>query len=129
MLNEKMVKQHMVNENILQNVPLKLRRGMTMLFIPGSTTTKILVSIIHQKFRCVMENPHQSAAFYGKLHDVFEKLHGKDISYNNLVDIESCVYLIEEFQATAKAGLSTFAIIKHTNACGLATSKSRRGLG
>lgn len=70
------------------------------------------------------ENPHQSAAFYGKLHDVFEKLHGKDISYNNLVDIESCVYLIEEFQATAKAGLSTFAIIKHTNACGLATSKS-----
>lgn len=70
------------------------------------------------------ENPHQSAAFYGKLNDVFEKLHGKDISYNNLVDIESCVYLIEEFQATAKAGLSTFAIIKHTNACGLATSKS-----
>ena len=67
------------------------------------------------------ENPHQNAAFYGKLNEVFDKLHGKEISYNNLVDIESCVYLIEEFAETAKAGLSTFAIIKHTNACGLAT--------
>lgn len=70
------------------------------------------------------ENPHQDAAFYGKLTDVFEKLHGKEISYNNLVDIESCVYLIEEFAETAKKGLSTFAIIKHTNACGLTTAKT-----
>jgi len=72
------------------------------------------------------ENPHQSAAFYGKLNDVFEQLHGKEISFNNLVDIESCVYLIAEFEATANAGLSTFAIIKHTNACGLATAKTTK---
>lgn len=70
------------------------------------------------------ENPHQAASFYGKLTDVFEQLHGKEISFNNLVDIESCVYLIEEFSAAAAAGLSTFAIIKHTNACGLATATS-----
>ena len=68
------------------------------------------------------ENPHQQAAFYGKLTDVFDKLHGKEISYNNLVDIESCIYLMEEFEEVKKRGLSTFAIIKHTNACGLATA-------
>lgn len=68
------------------------------------------------------ENPHQQAAFYGKLTEVFDKLHGKEISYNNLVDIESCIYLMEEFEEVKKRGLSTFAIIKHTNACGLATA-------
>lgn len=69
------------------------------------------------------ENPHQQAAFYGKLHEVFDKLHGKEISYNNLVDIESAVYLLEEFQEQyATDHQPTFAILKHTNACGIATA-------
>ncbi|MFI5172283.1 MAG: bifunctional phosphoribosylaminoimidazolecarboxamide formyltransferase/IMP cyclohydrolase [Chitinophagales bacterium] len=70
------------------------------------------------------ENPHQQAAFYGQLDAVFEKLHGKDISFNNLVDIESAVFLMEEFAVEKENGLSTFAVIKHTNACGLATDAS-----
>ncbi len=68
------------------------------------------------------ENPHQHAAFYGDMHGVFEKLHGKEISYNNLVDIESCMYLMEEFAAEKTANNATFAVIKHTNACGIATA-------
>ncbi len=68
------------------------------------------------------ENPHQKAAFYGNLNEVFDKLHGKEISFNNLVDIESCIYLMEEFVSDRGLGLSTFAVIKHTNTCGLATS-------
>ncbi|MBC8047286.1 MAG: bifunctional phosphoribosylaminoimidazolecarboxamide formyltransferase/IMP cyclohydrolase [Fimbriimonadaceae bacterium] len=69
------------------------------------------------------ENPHQQSAFFGKLTDVFERLHGKEISFNNLVDVESAVYLIEEFQEDyEKDKYPTFAILKHTNACGIATS-------
>lgn len=68
------------------------------------------------------ENPHQQAAFYGPLNEAFEQLHGKEISYNNLVDIESCMYLMEEFASDHAEGKATFAIIKHTNACGLATA-------
>ena len=60
------------------------------------------------------ENPHQKAVFFGKLNDVFDKLHGKELSYNNLVDIDAAVNLIREFKETA------FVIIKHTNACGIA---------
>ena len=62
------------------------------------------------------ENPHQSAAFYGNLTEVFDQLHGKELSYNNLVDVEAAIQLIKEFDAT------TFAIIKHTNVCGIAQS-------
>ncbi len=61
------------------------------------------------------ENPHQDGAFYGDLDGFFEKLHGKDISYNNLVDIEASVQLITEF-----AEQTAFAILKHNNACGIA---------
>ncbi len=64
------------------------------------------------------ENPHQNAVFYGTLEDVFEKLHGKELSYNNLVDVDAAVNLIREFKETA------FVIIKHTNACGMAIGKS-----
>jgi phosphoribosylaminoimidazolecarboxamide formyltransferase / IMP cyclohydrolase len=63
------------------------------------------------------ENPHQNAVFYGDLDDIFEKLHGKDLSYNNLVDVDAAVNLIHEFRSANP----TFAVIKHTNACGLAT--------
>jgi len=63
------------------------------------------------------ENPHQSAAFYGNLDEMFEKLHGKDISYNNLLDIDAALNLIMEFE-----GDTAFAILKHNNACGVATA-------
>ncbi|WP_247232964.1 bifunctional phosphoribosylaminoimidazolecarboxamide formyltransferase/IMP cyclohydrolase [Telluribacter sp. SYSU D00476] len=64
------------------------------------------------------ENPHQKATYYGDLDAMFDKLHGKELSYNNLVDVDACVGLIDEF---TEAG-PTFAIIKHTNACGIATA-------
>ena len=60
------------------------------------------------------ENPHQSASFYGNLNEVFTQLNGKELSYNNLVDVDAAIQLIKEFDAT------TFAIIKHTNVCGIA---------
>ena len=71
------------------------------------------------------ENPHQQATFYGDLEAMFEKLHGKELSYNNLVDVDACVGLIDEFSAdngTTEAPMAAFAIIKHTNACGIATA-------
>ncbi len=68
------------------------------------------------------ENPHQQASFYGDLDALFEKLHGKELSYNNLVDVDACVQLIDEFQDGDDA--ATFAIIKHTNACGIATAQT-----
>ena len=61
------------------------------------------------------ENPHQKAIFYGNLDECFHQLHGKEISYNNLVDIDAAIELIKEFDKT------TFAIIKHTNVCGIAS--------
>ena len=61
------------------------------------------------------ENPHQKAVFYGDLHKTFTQLHGKEISYNNLVDIDAAIQLIREFDEI------TFAIIKHTNVCGAAS--------
>jgi phosphoribosylaminoimidazolecarboxamide formyltransferase/IMP cyclohydrolase len=61
------------------------------------------------------ENPHQQGIFYGDLDEMFEKLAGKELSYNNLLDVDAGVDLIEEFTDT------TFAILKHNNACGVAT--------
>lgn len=61
------------------------------------------------------ENPHQKGIFYGKLEDMFEQVQGKELSYNNLLDVDAAVSLIAEFKDT------TFAILKHNNACGVAT--------
>lgn len=61
------------------------------------------------------ENPHQNASFYGDLNLVFKQLHGKELSYNNLVDIDAAINLIKEFNNP------TVAIIKHTNPCGIAS--------
>lgn len=61
------------------------------------------------------ENPHQKGFFYGDLSENFEQLHGKEISYNNIGDIDAACNLIDDFEDTA------FAIIKHNNACGLAS--------
>jgi len=67
------------------------------------------------------ENPHQKGIFFGKLQELFEQLHGKELSYNNLVDVDAAVQLIAEF---ADEDDSTFAIIKHTNVCGIASKKT-----
>ncbi|MCC2598672.1 bifunctional phosphoribosylaminoimidazolecarboxamide formyltransferase/IMP cyclohydrolase [Sphingobacterium sp. FBM7-1] len=61
------------------------------------------------------ENPHQKGTFFGDLDAMFEKLNGKELSYNNLVDVDAAVAIIDEFQDP------TFAILKHTNACGVAS--------
>ncbi|MCB9037125.1 MAG: bifunctional phosphoribosylaminoimidazolecarboxamide formyltransferase/IMP cyclohydrolase [Lewinellaceae bacterium] len=62
------------------------------------------------------ENPHQEGVFYGKLEEMFEKIGGKELSYNNLVDIDAAVGLMREFRNAAPA----FAVLKHTNSCGVA---------
>jgi phosphoribosylaminoimidazolecarboxamide formyltransferase / IMP cyclohydrolase len=68
------------------------------------------------------ENPHQQASFRGNLEEIFTQLHGKEISYNNLVDIDAAIQLIREFPVDIQnSSLRTFAIIKHTNVCGIAS--------
>lgn len=63
------------------------------------------------------ENPHQSAVFHGDLTKLFTQLNGKELSYNNLVDVDAAVQLIEEFTESKQV---VFGIIKHTNVCGIA---------
>ena len=68
------------------------------------------------------ENPHQHATFYGNLHELFTQLNGKELSYNNLVDVDAAVQLIREFTPSSQGGAGdVFAIIKHTNVCGIAS--------
>ena len=62
------------------------------------------------------ENPHQKGFFFGNFEEMFTKLHGKELSYNNLLDVDAAVNLMNEFKGDAP----TFAILKHNNACGLA---------
>ncbi|HLV70933.1 MAG TPA: bifunctional phosphoribosylaminoimidazolecarboxamide formyltransferase/IMP cyclohydrolase, partial [Xanthomarina sp.] len=62
------------------------------------------------------ENPHQKGFFFGNFDDIFTKLHGKELSYNNLLDVDAAVNLMNEFKSEAP----TFAILKHNNACGFA---------
>jgi len=64
------------------------------------------------------ENPHQTGIFYGEPDLIFDKLHGKEISYNNLLDLEAALNLIDEFTTT------TYVIIKHNNACGVASREN-----
>lgn len=66
------------------------------------------------------ENPHQKGMFYGDFDALFDKLHGKELSYNNLLDVDAAVNLMNEFKGEAP----TFAILKHNNACGLAQRDS-----
>ncbi len=66
------------------------------------------------------ENPHQRGRFYGDLSEVFDQLHGKELSYNNLLDVDAAVLLMNEFVDAPP----TFAIMKHNNACGLATRET-----
>lgn len=66
------------------------------------------------------ENPHQHAVYFGDLEDNLHKLSGKELSFNNLVDVDAALHLMAEF----KEDNPTFAILKHTNACGVATRKT-----
>lgn len=70
----------------------------------------------HKKLR-YGENPHQEGIFYGEINKLIEQVNGKEISYNNLLDIDSAIHLMNEF----KESNPTFAILKHNNACGLST--------
>ena len=63
------------------------------------------------------ENPHQKGKFHGNLNQLLEQLHGKELSYNNLLDVDAAVCLMEEFRGDRP----TFAILKHNNACGIAS--------
>ncbi len=77
-------------------------------------STQLKVSERHPKLLRYGENPHQRGFFYGNLEDDFDQLNGKELSYNNLVDIEAALQLVDEFEDPF------FAIIKHTNPCGCA---------
>jgi phosphoribosylaminoimidazolecarboxamide formyltransferase/IMP cyclohydrolase len=94
----------------------------------GGATTEpgyFLESIPAPKSMRYGENPHQAARFYGKLEDLFDQVNGKELSYNNLVDVDAAVQLIQEFMDQGSmgpfglGGASVFAIIKHTNVCGI----------
>ena len=85
-------------------------------FNEGTTDISFKYSIHRSDILRYGENPHQSGVFFGDFEQVFDKLNGKSISYNNLVDIDAAVQLMREFQV----GKPCFAILKHTNACGVA---------
>jgi phosphoribosylaminoimidazolecarboxamide formyltransferase / IMP cyclohydrolase len=74
-------------------------------------------SILHTQGLRYGENPHQQAVFHGQLDNMFDRIGGKELSYNNLVDIDAAVGLMREFKDAAP----TFAILKHTNSCGVAS--------
>ncbi|MDO9373259.1 MAG: bifunctional phosphoribosylaminoimidazolecarboxamide formyltransferase/IMP cyclohydrolase [Ferruginibacter sp.] len=78
-----------------------------------------LESVTNPKAMRYGENPHQSGVFYGDLTKIFDQLNGKELSYNNLVDVDAAVQLISDFKKSEEEGV-VFAIIKHTNVCGVA---------
>ena len=88
-----------------------------------------LESVTNPKAMRYGENPHQAGVFYGDLNELFDQLNGKELSYNNLVDADAAVQLIKEFtlgrvdgggSSKSEPVVVTFAIIKHTNVCGIA---------
>jgi len=83
-------------------------------FNAGTETGSFQLSAAPKQSLRYGENPHQAAAFYGDIDELFEKLNGKELSYNNLVDVDAACQLISEFSNPA------FAVIKHTNVCGIA---------
>lgn len=85
-------------------------------FNEGTTDLSFKYSIHRSDILRYGENPHQNGVFFGDFEKIFDKLNGKAISYNNLVDIDAAVQLMREFQLAEP----TFAILKHTNACGVA---------
>lgn len=84
-------------------------------YMDGAEASKFRYASDNKKELRYGENPHQKGAFYGDFDALFEQVHGREISYNNLLDIEAAVSLISEFEDT------TVAILKHNNACGIAS--------
>jgi phosphoribosylaminoimidazolecarboxamide formyltransferase / IMP cyclohydrolase len=72
-------------------------------------------SVVENKTLRYGENPHQKGVFFGNLSEIFDQLHGKELSYNNLLDVDAAVSLLSEFEET------TFIVMKHNNACGIAS--------
>jgi phosphoribosylaminoimidazolecarboxamide formyltransferase / IMP cyclohydrolase len=87
-------------------------------YFAGEWPEKFRVSQNESKSLRYGENPHQKGVFFGKFDEMFEQLHGKEISYNNLLDIDAAVSLVDEYDDT------TFAILKHNNACGCASREN-----
>ena len=83
-------------------------------YFDDNNASALRVSLNNSKQLRYGENPHQKGSFYGEFDEVFEQIHGKEISYNNLLDIDAAVSLISDFDETA------LAILKHNNACGMA---------
>lgn len=83
-------------------------------FAKGQDNTSFQLSVGNKQSLRYGENPHQQAAFYGDIDAIFDKLNGKELSYNNLVDVDAACQVIAEFKQPA------FAVIKHTNVCGVA---------
>jgi len=87
-------------------------------YFVGENSESLKISVAESIGLRYGENPHQEGRFYGNLNEIFDKLHGKEISYNNLLDIDASVGLISEFTET------TFAILKHNNACGISSDNN-----
>ena len=87
-------------------------------YFDGDNASMFRKAVNHPKSLRYGENPHQKGYFYGDFEAMFDQIHGKEISYNNLLDINAAVDLIDEFEET------TFAILKHNNACGLASRET-----
>ena len=87
-------------------------------YFDGEEGSMFRKAVNHPKVLRYGENPHQKGYFYGDFEAIFDQIHGKEISYNNLLDINAAVDLIDEFDET------TFAILKHNNACGLASRET-----
>jgi phosphoribosylaminoimidazolecarboxamide formyltransferase/IMP cyclohydrolase len=84
-------------------------------YFDGENQSSLKISEASSQVLRYGENPHQKGHFYGDLDEIFEKLNGKELSYNNLLDVDAAVNLIAEFKDT------TFAVLKHNNACGVAS--------
>jgi len=91
-------------------------------FAKDDEQTAFKQSILHKEVLRYGENPHQKGYFYGNLDEIFEKLNGKELSYNNLLDVDAAVNLMYDFKDDAP----TFAILKHNNACGVATRSTMK---
>lgn len=87
-------------------------------YFSEDSDTALKLSVTDYETMRYGENPHQCGRFYGDLEKLFSQLHGKEISYNNLLDIDAAIRLIDEFEET------TFAVLKHNNACGIASRDS-----
>lgn len=87
-------------------------------YFDNSENSALKVSYLESRTLRYGENPHQEGQFFGSFSEMFEQLHGREISYNNLLDIDAAVGLISDFEDT------TFAILKHNNACGIASREN-----